>query len=237
MTTWLRQLQNEVIDFFFPRECIECGKVGDFICIQCAKKFTRPIPPLCLRCGKPESSGTFCYECWGKCNGLDSIRSVFIFDGTLRKAVHSLKYHNLRSIAQCLGSYMADYYSANGMTGDVLVPVPLHDLRIRERGYNQSGLLASEISRNVGIPVNQTFLKRIRNCKPQARTSGVEERRRNMENAFGCTGNGVNGLDVVVIDDVCTTGATLEACASVLKAAGAKRVTGFTLAREIKKQE
>jgi ComF family protein len=132
---------------------------------------------------------------------------------------------------------MANYYSVNGMTADVLVPVPLHELRIRERGYNQSGLLAGEISRNVGIPVNERLLKRTRNCKPQARTGSVEERRRNMENAFGCTGNGVKGLDIVVIDDVCTTGATLEACAAVLKAAGAKRVMGFTLAREIKKQE
>ena len=237
MTRWLRRLQNEVIDFFFPRSCIECGKVGDFICPQCSGKLPRPIPPLCPRCGKPEPTGTFCHECWGKRNGLDSMRSVFIFDGTVRKAVHLLKYYNLHSISECLGSYMAEYYQNNGLSGDILVPVPLHESRIKERGYNQSLMLAAAISSRVDIPVEAEAITRIRNNRPQARTGSVEERRKNMENAFNHTGNAVNGLDVIVVDDVCTSGATLEACASVLKAAGARRVTGFTLAREIKKQE
>ena len=237
MTSRLRQLQNEVIDFFFPRECIGCGKVGDFICVQCSKKLPRLNPPICLRCGKPESSGTFCYECWGKSNSLDSIRSVFVFDGALRDAVLSFKYRNLRAIANCLGDFMAGYYKVNNLTGDILVPVPLNEMRIRDRGYNQSELLAREISLQIGVPVNEKVIRRTRDCQPQARTKNVDERRRNMENAFSHMGDEVRGLDVVIIDDVCTSGATLEACASALKAAGAKRVTGFTLAREIKKQE
>jgi ComF family protein len=132
---------------------------------------------------------------------------------------------------------MADYYKVNSLTGDILVPVPLSDKRIRDRGYNQSGLLAWEISTLIGVPVNERVIRRTRDCQPQARTKNVDERRRNMANAFSYTGDGVRGMDVVVIDDVCTSGATLESCASALKAAGAKRVTGFTLAREIKKQE
>ncbi|MCX6007805.1 MAG: phosphoribosyltransferase family protein [Chloroflexi bacterium] len=132
---------------------------------------------------------------------------------------------------------MASYYKVNNLTGDMLVPVPLNEKRIRDRGYNQSGLLAREISMLIGVPVNEKVIRRIRDCQPQARTKNVDERKRNMENAFSHTGDEVRGLDVVVIDDVCTSGATLEACASALKAAGAKRVTGFTLAREIKKQE
>ena len=237
MTGWLRQLQNEVIDFFFPRECIGCGKVGDFICVQCSKKLSRLNPPFCLRCGKPESSGTFCHECWGKSNSLDSIRSVFVFDGILREAVLSFKYRNLRAIANCLGEFMASYYKVNSLSGDILVPVPLNEKRIRDRGYNQSGLLAREISMSIGVPVSEKVIRRTRDCQPQARTKNVDERRRNMENAFSHIGDGVSGMDVVIIDDVCTSGATLEACAFALKSAGAKRVTGFTLAREIKKQE
>ena len=215
MTRWLRQLQNEVIDFFFPRECIGCGKVGDFICIHCSKKLPRLNPPICL----------------------DGIRSVFVFDGALRDAVLSFKYRNLRAIANCLGDFMAGYYKVNNLTGDILVPVPLNEKRIRDRGYNQSELLARAISMQIGVPVNEKVIRRTRDCQPQARTKNVDERRRNMENAFSHMGDEVRGLDVVIIDDVCTSGATLEACASALKAAGAKRVTGFTLAREIKKQE
>ncbi|MBN1375220.1 MAG: ComF family protein, partial [Dehalococcoidia bacterium] len=227
----------EVIDFFFPRECIECGKIGDFICIECLKKLPRLLPPLCPRCGKPESSGSFCHECWKTSCSLERVRSVFIFDGIVRKAVHSLKYHNLRAIAGCLGDYMAGYYLENNMTGDVLVPVPLYDKRLQARGYNQSALLAKEMSRIVKMPVEEYMVKRTRDTSPQARTKNVEERRLNMEKAFCSIGANMLGKDIIVIDDVCTSGATLEACASVLRAAGARSVTGFTLAREINKQE
>ncbi|RPJ63192.1 MAG: ComF family protein [Dehalococcoidia bacterium] len=235
MTRWLRQLQNEVIDLFFPRECIGCGKIDDFICIQCAKKLSRLVPPLCPKCGKPEASGHLCYECWGKSSNIDNVYSVFVFDGTMRKAVHSLKYHNLRAIAGCLGKYMASYYVANNLNGNILVPVPLHENRVRERGYNQSILLAREISRIVEIPVDAKLIKRTRDCISQARTKNVEERRRNMENAFSPISDMISGMEIILIDDVCTSGATLEACATVLKKAGASRVTGFTLAREINK--
>ena len=235
MTGWLRQLQNEVIDLFFPRECIGCGKIDDFICIQCARKLPRLVPPLCPKCGKPEPSGHLCYECWGKSSNIDSVYSVFVFDGTMRQAVHSLKYHNLRAIAECLGKYMASYYLSNSLNGNILVPVPLHENRIRERGYNQSILLAREISRIVGIPVNDKLIKRTRDCVSQARTKNVEERRRNMENAFSPISDSISGMEIILIDDVCTSGATLEACAAVLKKAGANHVTGFTLAREINK--
>jgi competence protein ComFC len=235
LTGWLRQLQNEVIDLFFPRECIGCGRIDDFICIQCAKKLPRLVPPLCPKCGKPEPSGHLCHECWGKSSCLDNVHSVFVFDGTMRTAVHSLKYHNLRAIAECLGRYMASYYLENSLNGSVLVPVPLHENRVRERGYNQSTLLAREISRIIEIPVSVELIKRNRDCISQARTKNVEERRRNMENAFSPVNDGISGMEIILIDDVCTSGATLEACAAALKKAGAKHVTGFTLAREINK--
>lgn len=237
MTGWLRQLRGEVIDFFFPRECIGCGKIGDFICIDCEKKLPRLQPPLCPRCGKPESSGSFCHECWKTSYNLERVRSVFIFDGIIRKAVHSFKYHNLRAIAECLGYYMADYYLENNMTSDVLIPVPLYDKRLHARGYNQSELLAKELSHIVKVPVENQMVKRTRDTSPQVRTSSVEERRLNMENAFCSIGTEITGINIIVIDDVCTSGATLEACASVLRAAGAGSVTGFTLAREINNQE
>jgi len=233
LTGWLKQLQNEVIKFVFPGVCIGCGKLGDFICIDCARKLPRLIPPVCQRCGKPEPSALYCPECWKKQSGIDGIRSVFIFEGVIRTAVHELKYYNLRSISGLLGEYMAGYYSQNKLAGDYLVPVPLHAKRFRERGYNQSELLAQQLSLLTGVPVLDNAVTRVIDNKPQARTSSIEERRRNVENIFECGNRSVDGKEVVIIDDVCTSGATLEACAKTLIKAGAKRTYGFTLAREV----
>jgi ComF family protein len=158
---------------------------------------------------------------------------VFIFEGIVRQAVHEFKYRNVQAISGCMAGFMSRYFLENGLTGDLLVPVPLHDKRLRQRGYNQSQLLAADLARQVSMAVNPALVKRIRNTGPQARSASVYERRVNMENAFLCTSGEAAGRDIVVIDDVCTSGATLESCASALKKAGANRVLGFTLAREI----
>jgi len=233
LTGWLKQLQHEVTDFFFPRTCIGCGKIGDFICASCSKKMSRILPPLCLRCGRPESSGTYCSECWGIKSSLDGIRSVFIFDGIVRQAVHELKYRNVQAMSGCLAGFMYLYFQENGLNGDVLVPVPLHEKRLRERGYNQSRLLADQLSALICVEVNAELLKRIRNTGAQARSNSVYERKANMENTFICDSSGMEGKNAIVVDDVCTSGATLESCATALKSAGAAHVLGFTLAREI----
>jgi len=188
---------------------------------------------LCQRCGRPESSGAYCAECWGQKSSLDAIRSVFIFEGIVRQAVHELKYRNVQSVSGCLAGFMSHYFLENGMSGDILVPVPLHDKRLRQRGYNQSNLLAEELSLQISVAINPTLVKRVRNTGPQARSAGVYERKANMENTFICTSGEAAGRDIVIVDDVCTSGATLESCAATLRAAGAKHVLGFTLAREI----
>jgi len=147
--------------------------------------------------------------------------------------VHRLKYANLRAIAAPLAELMMRYLENETMRADLLVPVPLHPKRLRERGYNQSALLAGNLGRLVGVPVDETALAREKYILPQARTGSVEERRANVAGAFMCRGNQVNGKKVMVIDDVSTSGATLNACASALKAAGAPEVWGLTLAKEI----
>jgi ComF family protein len=233
LTGWLKQLRHEVTDFFFPRACIGCGKVGDFICTSCSMKMNRVLPPLCQRCGRPESSGAYCAECWRLKSNLDAVRSVFIFEGIVRQAIHEFKYHNVQAASGCIAGFMSRYFLENGLCGDVLVPVPLHDKRLRQRGYNQSQLLAEDLALQISVAVNPMLLKRVRNTGPQARSASVYERRANMEDAFICTSGEASGRDIVIIDDVCTSGATLESCAAALKKAGANRVLGFTLAREI----
>ena len=233
MTEWLKQMSGKVTDFLFPSQCIGCGKTGDFICVHCLNKLPYLLPPLCKKCGRPESSGYYCSNCWGVQTSIETIRSVFVFDGIIREAIHELKYHNLRAIAPCLAKYMTEYYKSNGLPGEALLPVPLHANRLRNRGYNQSALLAEKISELINLPVLHEVLFRIKDSNPQALTPDVHVRRQNVLDAFYCCSGEVVGKEVILIDDVCTSGATLEACAEALKKAGTKKVIGFTLAREI----
>jgi ComF family protein len=128
---------------------------------------------------------------------------------------------------------MTDYLRDNPIQGDVLVAVPLHSRRLRERGYNQSSLLADKLGNLAEIPVLEDYLCRIKDSLPQARTVTVEQRRKNVKKAFSCQPRKLEKKAVILVDDVCTSGATLESCATALKRAGAISVWGFTFAREI----
>ena len=151
----------------------------------------------------------------------------------MRQAIHQLKYRNLRVLAVPLAELLSDYLATNPVTGEVLVPVPLHKRRLRERGYNQASLLAHQLGRLINLPVVDDSLIRLRSTPPQARTSTVEERRSNVVNAFACRDQRLWGKQVLLIDDVSTSGATLDACAAALKAGGATSVWGLVLAKEI----
>ncbi|MBA7618916.1 hypothetical protein ES703_26248 [subsurface metagenome] len=227
------KLKGIPLDFLFPQWCIGCGREGEFICSSCRRSLPRVMPPLCPRCGKPQSSGILCPACVGWQAKIDGIRSPFRFDGVMRQAIHQLKYRNLRALAGPLTELLSDYLAINPIAGEVLVPVPLHQKRLRERGYNQSILLAKELGKLNNLPVVDDCLIRQRHAPPQARTSTVEERRGNVDSAFACRDHRLNGKQVLLIDDVSTSGATLDACATALKAAGATSVWGLVLAREI----
>jgi len=192
------------------------------------------MPPFCPRCGRPQASGIVCPSCWQRPTEIDGIRSPFRFDEVIRKAVHELKYRNLKAISPCLAELLADYLKENPLPGDALVAVPLHARRLRERGYNQSDLIAKELSKRIGLPVIEDCLIRIKQAQPQVRAVDAEERRRNVADAFVCRDERVKGERIILIDDVCTSGATLESCAAALKDKNTRSVWGLTLAREIR---
>ena len=229
----LAKLKGRALDIFFPRWCIGCGREGEFICDSCRRALPRIVPPLCPRCGRPQTSGILCSSCVGWQAKINGIRSPFRFDGVIRQAIHQLKYRNLRALARPLAGLLQDYLAANPLPVEVLVPVPLHQKRLRERGYNQSRQLARELGKLVNLPVVDDCLIRHRLASPQTRAATVEERRRNVADAFSCRDGRLGDKRVLLLDDVSTSGATLDAGATVLKSAGAASVWGLVVAREI----
>ncbi len=227
------KLGRTALNLLFPQWCVGCGKEGALLCISCRNSLPGVMPPLCPRCGRPQSSGILCPSCVSWRAEIDGIRSPFRFEGTMRQAIYQLKYRNLRSLVAPLAQLLSDYLAKDIVLGDVLVPVPLHRKRLRARGYNQSGLLAGELGKLIGLPVVADSLIRRRYVSPQARTSNVEERHSNVADAFTCRDDRLRDRQVILIDDVTTSGATLDACAGALKAAGAASVWGVVLAREI----
>lgn len=191
------------------------------------------LSPFCPKCGKPQVNSVLCAACRQRQTAIDGIRSPFRFEGAMRQAIHQLKYQNLKAISASLAALLADYLLLTPLPGEALVPVPLHPRRLRERGYNQAALLAKELGKLMNLPVIMDCLIRVKEAKPQVRTTTVKERRENVTGAFVCRGDKINGKQIILIDDVCTSGATLEACATALKNNGAISIWGLTMVMEI----
>ncbi len=228
----LRQLKTSLLDLLFPLRCLDCGSEGSLLCETCRQKLPRIKQPFCQRCGTPLSGGKLCPACVSHPLTMDGIRSVLLFGGTVRQAVHQFKYKHITAMAAPLGQLGAEFLRTYPLPGEVLMPVPLHPRRLRERGYNQAALLATEIGKLSSLPVVEGALLRQRDTVTQARAASAAERRRNVRDAFASQRE-LHGERVLLIDDVCTTGATLDACAAALKAAGAGSVWGLTVAREV----
>ena len=229
----ITRLASASLDILYPPRCVGCNKEDLFLCSTCLDSLPRLVAPYCLVCAQPIARGETCSRCLASPLAIDGIRAPFLMEGTIREAVHRLKYNNLRAIAPTLGGLLAEFLDSQQMQGQVLMPVPMHPRRERQRGYNQAHLLAKEAGSRLGIPVVPKLLSRVSNSPPQAKSPGAEERRANVQGSFQCLRPFlVNGLEVVLVDDVCTTGATLEACAVALKEAGAASVWGVALARE-----
>jgi ComF family protein len=221
------------LNLLFPPYCIGCGKEGNFICGHCSHDLAFISPPVCRLCGRPLLPDSSCPGCIGESSPIDGIRAPFLFDGLVRHAIHELKYNNLRAIVPTLTAYLHEYLIESPLPGNVLVPVPIHPKRLRERGYNQSALLTHELHRLSGLPMVEGCLVRTRYITPQARAASAAERLKNISGAFTCADTRLMGKEVILVDDVSTSGATMNACAAALKSAGVLKVWGLSLALEL----
>lgn len=224
----LQRLGDWALGLLFPDQCVGCGAVGNLWCAACRARL-RPYPPQqVLTALHMLNSGQA-----GPRNApplLDGVRIGFVFEGSLREAIHALKYQGQRRMAAPLADLLASHLYAHPLAADALVPVPLHAHRLAERGFNQSSLLAAHLSERCHIPLLDNRLVRWRDTPPQVGLN-AQQRLENVRQAFGWQGTPPPPPRVIVLDDVLTTGATVLACALVLRQAGARQVFVLTLAR------
>jgi ComF family protein len=226
-------LGSRLLDLLFPVRCAGCGVVGELFCGAC-RACVQPIPqPICPRCGRPAQDARRCDRCCGADFHVAAVRAAAVYAEPLSRIIHAFKYDRQPALGAPLGGLLADYWCSRPVTVDVVIPVPLHRQRQRERGFNQAQLLAEELCRNAGLPLLQPgLLTRQRNTRQQVHL-GRDERQDNVAGAFLWSGPELGGASALLIDDVMTTGATLEACGAALHAAGAGRVWALTVARAL----
>ena len=225
-------LGQAALELLFPSRCFGCGCSGTFLCEACAGLLVPALPPRCPRCWEPRSLAGECLTCQLRPPAFDALRTAFVYDGLARDLVQALKYRGVTALAKRMGRLLAETACRYGLVADLVVPVPLSGRRKRTRGYNQAEALAKGLARDLGLPAPRGALARRRHTPPQARSSGAEARRANVAGAFSADSEAVAGRAVLLIDDVATTGATLSACASALREAGAASVWALTFARE-----
>ncbi len=220
-------------DYIFPINCLGCNKEGVWLCDSCFSKLKIIDLAACPICHKENIDGTCCDNCQEK-SFLQSERAVFVYreGDTVSKIIHALKYNYIEDLLSPIESILDLYFANNnfGFEIDFVVPIPLHKKRLAERGFNQAEFLAKIVGNNLGRPVLGA-LKRQKETQIQAKLD-KENRAKNVKEAFAIE-EGVNleGKRILLVDDVYTTGSTMQEAARVLTLGGVEVVHGFTLAR------
>ncbi len=231
----LRDIVSGVLEFTYPISCLKCKRLTNtFICDECLSHVELITPPICGKCGKP-SEHRLCHACRNREFHFERVRSSGPFQGILREAIHALKYNNLQLASTPLVKLLTQTYPTSGLgkNFDLIVPVPIHRSRMFDRGFNQSELLARGLANHLGIQLETRVLYKAINTPHQVDLT-PELRMINVRGSFGINNpEKILAKRILVIDDVVTTGATLDEAARVLIYAGAKSVSGYTLARSL----
>ena len=232
----LRRFLHKSLDFIFPPVCVACQQVGAPLCDGCQALILRPQEPLCPQCGRAvEQPVAACDLCQRYPLPLQ-VRAAALYGEPLRRAIHGFKYEGLFALASPLAALMVEEWPRWSVPADLVLPIPLHPERERERGYNQTLLLVREFCRRLSLVPDSTALSRIRYTRPQVEL-GVRERLHNVRGAFRADRRKVAQKRILLVDDVCTTGATLAAAAEALLGVGAYSVRAYVLARAVGDQD
>lgn len=242
MRRFSRSALNAILDFAFPRSCPICGKAsnrpGRTICWDCTVGLKRLVPssPVCRICGESIDARLLdglCTNCRRRKPHFDIARSVFVHEDDARSLVHGLKYRRQTWLAEDIADYLEALVRASFDIHEIdgIIPVPLHPMKFVFRTYNQTTIIASALSRRLAVPMRSSLLSRTKDTATQTHL-GAKSRHVNIYGAFQAPlPEMVKARTFLVVDDVMTTGATLDEIAKVLKNAGAWRIWGATLCR------
>ncbi len=236
MHIFIKNIASTLLDFIFPPRCFLCKRDGPVLCTTCLATLQPLSLPRCQHCHTVLMTNGTCRQCREHPLRLSGLRTFSTYREPLRTCIHALKYEGRRQLAEPLGRLLAEAYSNYKLRADVILPVPLHTSRQLERGYNQSALLAAACAQHLHIAYRDDLLARQRATRPQVGLS-LRERSQNVTGAFEPTRTFTAATKafarrrILIIDDVCTTGSTIEACADALFAAGARSIWGLVLAR------
>lgn len=248
LRSWLAGAGHALVSVIFPADCRICGELlvdsrRVPICSRCLASLVRLPSAICETCGCPlsglqlkEGQPRLCPACQNKTYGFDCARSFAIYQGPLVRTILLLKFEQIEPLGAWFAERLAEVVESerDRFAADIVVPVPLHRQRERERGYNQASLISRPLAKRLGLPHKALLLMRTK-ARPDKRILTFEERWESVRGAFATRpGSQVDNLRVLLIDDVLTTGATLDACARALREAGAKSVVGLTVARAIR---
>lgn len=237
MITETRAIIDGLLDLIYPPKCLGCQTLNpSYLCSKCISKI-KPIElPYCSKCGHPLTEPQ-CRNCHDRTLSFTAARAVGEYEGTLRNVIHEFKYHGNRVLAEPLAQQIYDYLIGRvdipWRKADYIIPVPMHPVRKRLRGYNQSELLAERLAKLTDIPFAGSGILRIRQTRPQVELTSIE-RMKNLQNAFHVSDSfDLKGKIVMLVDDVTTTGSTTNECSKVLRKAGASKVYAVCLAVDI----
>lgn len=226
---------NKITYSLFPRRCPVCEDIVEvgskYICKKCLPKLSFVKNPVCLKCGKELllDYNEFCEDCIKNKKSFEFGKALLNYDDISENAMIKIKYKNKRDYIEGFSRLLAIRYKdlICKMQADYIIPIPIHKERLRERGYNQAKLIAEYVSYETGICIKE-ILKRKKNTKAQ-KSLNPKERLKNLENAFYCDDFNEDIKNVILIDDIYTTGSTIEACTRALKSKGVKNVYFLTI--------
>jgi len=219
------------LDLLFPPVCGGCNKIGSRWCLDCQHKVHILDGILCDICGLPQAEAGVCKTCLADRPHFRALRAWSVFDDPVRTALHKLKYRRDISMGDTIASHMSRFVKDLNWPIDMVLPIPLGRQRLKERGYNQVGMIAKPLAMLLDIDYAPSQLKRSKETRSQVGLTSVE-RRENVHAVFKA-GKGVVGKNILVMDDVSTTGATLSSSAEALFSSGAKDVYALTVARAL----
>lgn len=220
------------LDWLYPPTCAACGTKGTRWCPDCQQKVKIVQSHVCPCCGQLQPQGYICARCRASPPHYTAVRSWAVFGGSIRLAIHLLKYKRNVGLGEALSRHLVHLLETLDWQVDLLAPIPLGVARLAERGYNQADLIARPLALGMGISYKPRAISKVRDTPSQVDLSAAQ-RRQNVAGAFQAHAKLVKERRILLIDDVMTSGATLDACAAALLEAGARQVYGLTLARAV----